>query len=378
MHKDDADNFLKLAASLKIILAHSINRNDIPCASALLTQYLKTYFEIHKSDVKPNHHWVTHVFDQIRDFGPVYGFWTFTNEHLNKLRSLKFEREPFLSEVSTLILQADNELCGTVAAMAAMSDEVAAASLDCGKKFSLGPGVDHRLDKELEIPVIDSYRETHPEGSIVSSSSDLMEHSNVLFPFAKFHSYIIIEGRRIVPSQSAQKAPNAIIQMELHGVLSVGQVVKFFSHQQNSQLEPWTFLHVNWFRSHHDIDMKAWDPYPELEIRFWVYNDYLCYGEGLPVVIPPSLVKSQACRLATYFPRARSASDGLEEDKDNTQTEGEGETAQELTCDIEEQEEAAELVWATIGLSRVSTIGELYKKKQSDVSLTGLKDDVVI
>lgn len=40
--------------------------------------------EIHPSDVKPNFHWVLHIFDQIRDYGPAYGFWSFTNERLNK------------------------------------------------------------------------------------------------------------------------------------------------------------------------------------------------------------------------------------------------------------------------------------------------------
>lgn len=35
--------------------------------------------------MKPTHHWVTHIFDQLRDYGPVYGFWTFLFERLNKL-----------------------------------------------------------------------------------------------------------------------------------------------------------------------------------------------------------------------------------------------------------------------------------------------------
>lgn len=35
--------------------------------------------------MKPNHHWVTHVFDQLLDFGPVYGIWTFATERLNKV-----------------------------------------------------------------------------------------------------------------------------------------------------------------------------------------------------------------------------------------------------------------------------------------------------
>jgi hypothetical protein len=31
------------------------------------------------------HHWVTHIFVQLSDYGPVYGFWTFLFERLNKL-----------------------------------------------------------------------------------------------------------------------------------------------------------------------------------------------------------------------------------------------------------------------------------------------------
>jgi hypothetical protein len=31
----------------------------------------------------PNHHFATHIPDQIRHFGPVYQFWTYTGERLN-------------------------------------------------------------------------------------------------------------------------------------------------------------------------------------------------------------------------------------------------------------------------------------------------------
>ncbi|KAG1803019.1 uncharacterized protein BJ212DRAFT_1247590, partial [Suillus subaureus] len=36
-------------------------------------------------DVKPTHHWVTHIFNQLQDYRPVYNFWTFLFEHLNKV-----------------------------------------------------------------------------------------------------------------------------------------------------------------------------------------------------------------------------------------------------------------------------------------------------
>ncbi|KAA1479991.1 hypothetical protein DENSPDRAFT_789804, partial [Dentipellis sp. KUC8613] len=76
MLEGDADNFLKLAAALKIILGRVIREQDIPRACDLLYGYL---------NVKPNHHWLTHIFDQICDYGPVYGFWTFIFERLNKV-----------------------------------------------------------------------------------------------------------------------------------------------------------------------------------------------------------------------------------------------------------------------------------------------------
>jgi hypothetical protein len=35
--------------------------------------------------MKPNHHWSVHTPEQILDFGPVYDFWTFMTERLNKI-----------------------------------------------------------------------------------------------------------------------------------------------------------------------------------------------------------------------------------------------------------------------------------------------------
>ncbi|KAJ7791987.1 hypothetical protein B0H14DRAFT_2395176, partial [Mycena olivaceomarginata] len=36
-------------------------------------------------EVKPNHHWAVHVPDQVLAYGPVYSFWTFLTERLNKV-----------------------------------------------------------------------------------------------------------------------------------------------------------------------------------------------------------------------------------------------------------------------------------------------------
>jgi hypothetical protein len=35
--------------------------------------------------LKPNHHYAVHIIDQIQDYGPVYNFWSFLSERLNKI-----------------------------------------------------------------------------------------------------------------------------------------------------------------------------------------------------------------------------------------------------------------------------------------------------
>ncbi|TFK48343.1 hypothetical protein OE88DRAFT_1613496, partial [Heliocybe sulcata] len=63
LREEEPDLFLKFATSLKILLGRSIDE---------------------RGTMKPNHHWVVHQPEQIRDYGPVYTFWLFLTERLNK------------------------------------------------------------------------------------------------------------------------------------------------------------------------------------------------------------------------------------------------------------------------------------------------------
>lgn len=38
-----------------------------------------------EGSMKPNFHWAVHLTQQIRDYGPVYIFWAFLSERLNKV-----------------------------------------------------------------------------------------------------------------------------------------------------------------------------------------------------------------------------------------------------------------------------------------------------
>lgn len=95
--------FLKLSAALTVLLARTVRIQDLELAHQRLLEYLQEYAEVTLEDhftyssiltlfllklyganaVKPNFHWATHLFEQILDYGPVYGFWAFLQERLN-------------------------------------------------------------------------------------------------------------------------------------------------------------------------------------------------------------------------------------------------------------------------------------------------------
>ncbi|KAL5521122.1 hypothetical protein ACEPAG_9044 [Sanghuangporus baumii] len=384
MHENDTKNFLKLATALKIILGRSVKCADLTRAENLLKEYLQGFLQIHKDCVKPNHHYITHIFDQIRSYGPVYGFWTFTGERLNKLlKSIKtnnhsggeievsffrgFTRDVKLREklrnlakqtssddvlsfASRALIRENEAPRGTVASMTAMIQEIDEISEDYNKTISLSAASNmKRIEDELQNGLLKYYNRTEPQADVVSRTSAYVPGINLLNIKADFFS--------------ATKAPNSIIQTEFDGELFVGQVISVFSHKQQHVPGPRIFLHVRWFRSRLDIDTSDWDPYPELEVKFWEFNTFLT-GEGPPAIIPPSLVKSQACRVTVNLPQVLlrkpppapeneedEEDEEDDEDEENTRVKDDqagGEDEQEP--EIEEGD--GELVWATIGLSK--------------------------
>ncbi|KAJ7582245.1 hypothetical protein C8J56DRAFT_1056399 [Mycena floridula] len=63
-----------------------LSHKSLQRAETLLKEYLLEYISLYgTSALKPNHHWAVHVPTQIRDYGPVYNFWAFLTEHLNKV-----------------------------------------------------------------------------------------------------------------------------------------------------------------------------------------------------------------------------------------------------------------------------------------------------
>jgi hypothetical protein len=56
--------------------------------------------------MKPNHHYAVHMPEQLHDFGPVYKFWTFLTEQLNKVLKLYNSNSWKRSQLEVLMMYA--------------------------------------------------------------------------------------------------------------------------------------------------------------------------------------------------------------------------------------------------------------------------------
>ncbi|KAF7372087.1 alcohol dehydrogenase [Mycena venus] len=376
MFENDPDLFLKFAACCKILLAGTIDIKSLPCAQQLLEEYLAGFLKNHPTLVKPNFHYITHIFQIIRDFGPVYGFWTFLFERLNKLlkattptitvmESSKLRsfvsftvtricakllakkegregltpEEQCVAENAKMILATDGDEHGTVTSLAREVEELSA---DLGIRFSLGLAVSKELPTTLQENLLEYYNTTYPDISIVSRAANIGTSQNHYFlhASAQVHPHIVLDGRRITSSTSLTEASSSIVQLDADGTRYVGQIYNIITHRQRGVERPQYLLDIRWMRRLTDFDMAPWAPYPELEIFSWEYGQFLRRGDpGPPRIVPVSAILSQACRLTVNHKKQI-----LHDDSDSDDDEG-GESS----------DGPARKIWFTAGLTRVLT-----------------------
>lgn len=129
------------------------------------------------------------------------------------------------------------------------------------KCFSLGPSTRHFLSVALQKELVQYYWEVHRDAVVCSRTTRTPgPEPNYIDSRATSHSHLVLDGRRILPSKSAAKAPNSIIQVELNRTHYVGQVISIFSHHQDRVNDTTVLLNVEWFRKLSDIDTSTWDP----------------------------------------------------------------------------------------------------------------------
>lgn len=77
---------LLLAEWSSLVMRPSISETMLAKAEELIVEWQKQAFKLHPMlRGLPNMHFIRHIGQDIRSFGPVYGFWNFAPERINKL-----------------------------------------------------------------------------------------------------------------------------------------------------------------------------------------------------------------------------------------------------------------------------------------------------
>ncbi|KAH9918949.1 hypothetical protein B0H21DRAFT_702299 [Amylocystis lapponica] len=332
--------YLKLATAMKILTSSSLDEAQLQRGDRLLSGYLLDFKELYgQAALKPNHHYSMHVAAQIRDFGPVYNFWAFLPEHLNKVLKgfhlnnwsggelevsmmRAFLRSASLHNmISTLsavgsdpsvaiakrLLQENQEARGTVEAVAASGEVYDDGESQSGLPITLGsfnraPAL---LTHGAKNIVFNYYKHRHVEGRPhIYSTLDSTAPQNATFfnEHAQTCNYILIDGRRLTPHSQSPKgaSSSAIVKTMINNKMFAGEVVNIFHHTQRGIEGGATFAEMIWLRR---LDVTPvvddpWFAYPELEVECWEYRHYLDKNEpGVPpAVIPVSAIHCQLAR----------------------------------------------------------------------------------
>ncbi|KAI0309474.1 hypothetical protein OF83DRAFT_1158491, partial [Amylostereum chailletii] len=341
IHPDETRLTLLLATAIKVLLAYSQTDTTIKRGEELLTAYLLLYKKIHTTDsMKPNHHFAGHIGDQIRDYGPVPGFWAFLTERLNKIlkgfnlnnwsggqmeitmmRSMS--REVRLKDLVVALNNSDDTTSKVVAErlLGTTSDvEVRGTVQDLARDpgvvqdflsaLAVLPGPPVRAPEMLSPRAqLALYRMYNDPSKRVYWPAERLKPRTAPFltTRAQFSRYVILDGRRITSVAESQakthRASSSIVKAIINGHEYTGEVLRLFQHAQAGLPEQSTmYAEMNWLVPALSVPIanNPWADFPELQVKFWVYGKYLEDGiidsDGPPSVIPMSLIRSPAAR----------------------------------------------------------------------------------
>lgn len=347
LHEDEPSMFLRFATALKILLGRSIDDRAIARGLQLLQEYLLQFREMYgEKAMRPNHHWVVHQPDQIRDYGPVYGFWLFLIECLNKtlknyntnhhgagqmeitlVRSFGREKrvQSLVSAaagvqsssdaekiIARKMLSKSGEDCGTVESQAAASHLEGQMRLD-----ALDDAVESRVHITVGTPIsklsqslstlalkyLHGYYNSGGQARVYySTSRHIPPGARLLSPSAIFYKYALLDGRRVVPLTRTQRrtAGSSIVRVLLDGRALGGEVLSLFCHSQPGINNDTLWAEMRWMKRVYAVPTREdlWVQFPELQIECWELGKYYSHEEhdAPPPFIPFSAVQCQISR----------------------------------------------------------------------------------
>ncbi|KAJ7576456.1 hypothetical protein C8J56DRAFT_1117364 [Mycena floridula] len=354
MHFDEPTNFLRFSTALKLMTAGKVTQDGLTKAEKLLEDYLLQYrfirfhFLYGVKSMKPNHHWVIHLPPQIRDYGPVYNFWAFLTERLNKIlknmnsnnhvhgqleitmlrefnRSasveshmrqviLSTDADPVAKAVLRRLLSQTGESIGTVADAASaraaqLNDErifpeesrVAPGSLVYPARSTARPS-DELTDLE-RLGLRTFYNSARHGLFHLDMEKYVQPNSTAISRFARRLNYATLDGRRISPTSRTlrRSAGSSIVKVVIDGKRKGGEVRELFRHRQSKINQDIVFAAIDWmdYADLSPVEDDPWAAFPELEIETWHFDKRLTPAEAqeqnLPLIIPLHAV---ACQLA--------------------------------------------------------------------------------
>ncbi|KAJ7885697.1 hypothetical protein B0H14DRAFT_3734758 [Mycena olivaceomarginata] len=325
MQEGEDENFLRFATALKILVGSSITREGLNRAKQLLEEYLLGFSQVRYSQI------ITGLCTSpTLDFGPIYGFWAFLPERLNKiLKNLNTNNwGGGLLEVSMMrefhrMAQLDGMLYGIL-------DETS------GENLPLGLRLEHQFiqclfrpleDREAFGTIQDAATHEHTSSRVVPGSiaekaerieNDAMRVGLVnyyrlnghnislasLDSFAETYNYAFLDGRRITPTTCSRRGSgSALIQIRYKGEQYSGAIHTILQHKQRGipRSEPVPLAFILWMipgDTPLDNGSFVWNNFLELGVETWLYKKYAPTNDPNypPQVLPLADIKSQISR----------------------------------------------------------------------------------
>ncbi|KZT18250.1 hypothetical protein NEOLEDRAFT_1080673, partial [Neolentinus lepideus HHB14362 ss-1] len=286
--------------------------------------------------MKPNHHWVVHLPDQVRDYGAVYNYWLFLVERLNEtlkdyntnhrsggelevtlMRTFQHESRvralaSQLSKNTSLhatecalgerLLLKSGEDRSTVEAAAVETPTLADALSPL--RLELGPKVSQVLQPLSRSAILALCNHYNSQGTRVHMPLEQQPlcGTRPVAPSALFFDYAVLDGRGIIPTSHTHRknAGSSLVKVIIDGQMYGGEVHQIFQHFQRDIRDDVIWAEMRWMKPVKKILTRkdVWSAFPELEIHFWAYGQYheADNASAPPLIVPFSSICCQLSR----------------------------------------------------------------------------------
>ncbi|KAJ7112016.1 hypothetical protein C8R43DRAFT_1040902 [Mycena crocata] len=351
MQEGEDTNFLRFATALKILIGSSIAFQGLEKARTLLRDYLLNFSRLYGKDaMKPNHHWAVHVPDQVLDYGPLYSFWAFLTERLNKvLKNLnsngwkgglleasmmrEFHRTAQLDGMLNLILDETSgpqapllvqlehkflEILLSAGRNTATWGTIQDAAVHERSEARVYPGsivskAELIEDDVMRLGLLHYYNRKGPKVHLPRTNPPPGARTNMMAAYAEIYDFALLDGRRITSTTRSKggTAKSALIQVTLNENTYVGEIQVIFRHEQPGipDSKDILLIYVKWLKRSTLTPLNdnkfVWEDFEELGVDTWKCDVYAHPSDpnldSPPFVIPLSEVQCQVARGRIKF-----------------------------------------------------------------------------